>query len=74
MLVIKAYVNRRQIDELWIHNLGNISPANFVGDDLCLYQIEKPDGYMEPKYHIQHRRSDGWKELTRKVCEVIKGS
>ena len=75
MLIIKAYVNRRQIDELCIHNLGNVNPVEiggFITDDLCLYQIEKPNGYREPEYCIQHRRSDGWEELTRKACEVIK--
>ena len=72
MLIIKAYVNHRQIDELWIHNLGNLTPANFIADDLCLYQIERPDGYMKPECHIQHRRSDGWEELVRKACGVIK--
>jgi len=75
MLVIKAYVNHKQIDELWIHNLGNVNPVEMGGsvtDDLCLYQIENPAGYMEPEYHIQHKRSAGWEELTRKACEVIK--
>ena len=75
MLIINAYVNYKYIGELHIHNLGNVEPAKVnypVVDDLCLYQIEKPDGYMEPEYHIQHKRSEGWEELTRKACEVIK--
>jgi len=75
MLIIKAYVNHRQIDELCIHNLGNVVPAKVgepIADDLCLYQIEKPNGYREPEYRIQHKRSNGWEELARKACEVIK--
>ena len=75
MLIINAYVNHNYIGELHIHNLGNVAPARIgapIVDDLCLYQIEKPDGYREPEYRIEHRRSDGWEELTRKACEVIK--
>jgi len=75
MLIINAYVNYKYIGELHIHNLGNVVPAKVgepIADDLCLYQIEKPNGYREPEYCIQHRRSDGWEELTRKACEVIK--
>ena len=80
MLIIKAYVNDRQIDELWIHNLGSADPAKRKypelmllkdQDDLCLYQIEKPDGYMKSEYRIKHKRSDGWEKLVRKACEVI---
>jgi len=75
MLIINAYVNYKYIGELQIHNLGNVAPARIgapIVDDLCLYQIEKPDGYREPEYRIEHKRSDGWEELVRKACEVIK--
>ncbi len=75
MLIINAYVNHKYIGELCIHNLGNVAPAKIGGpitDDLCLYQIEKPVGHMEPEYRIEHRRSDGWEELVRKACEVMK--
>lgn len=75
MLIINAYVNYKYIGELWVHNLGNVNPVEMgdsITDDLYLYQIEKPAGYMKPEYHIQHKRSDGWEELTRKACEVIK--
>lgn len=75
MLIINAYVNYKYIGELHIHNLENVAPARIgapIVDDLCVYQIEKPDGYREPEYRIEHARSDGWEELVRKACEVIK--
>lgn len=59
MLIIKAYVNHDEIDEIWVHNIATIE------DGICEYRIEKPTGYED--INIWHRRSEGWKALTLKV-------
>ena len=70
MLVIKAYVNRDQIDEIHIHNLGAIGPSDFwTPAGLYTYRIEKPTGYE--KDLIAHRRSEGWQILAEKALKVL---
>jgi len=62
MMIIKAFVNYDQIDEIWIHNTGPLRDG-FYG-----YQIEKPEIYHSP---IIHNRSDGWKSLAEKVFGIL---
>ena len=39
MLILKVFVNEKQIDEVHIHNVGNVSRQ----PGYCIYAIEKPD-------------------------------
>ena len=63
MLIVKVYVNSRQIDELQIQNIENLGNGQYV------YAIRKPEGFSETI--IKHRRADGWIPLVRKVLNAI---
>jgi len=71
MLIIKAYINEKQIDEIWIHNLGigRTDPYHRLGE-LYTYRIEKPEGYEQNL--IEHSRSsDGWQVLAKKALKIL---
>lgn len=57
MLIIKAFVNEEQIDEILIQNKG----GNLKG--LCNYKVVKPDVAGV----IKHNRPDGWVPLAAMV-------
>jgi len=63
MLVIKAYVNHHQIDEIHIHNEGKCNGGIYE------YKIVKPKGHERHK--IYHLRSDGWRILTEKALRYM---
>ena len=62
MLIINAFVNYDQIDEIWVQNVGTFD------DDVREYKICKPEGDWPI---ILHKRSGGWKKLMIKVLEVL---
>ena len=64
MLIIKAFVNKYEIDEVWVQNVGH------VGGDSYIYKIRKPEGDYPT---ISHERSDGWRKLFIKALEVLDG-
>lgn len=66
MLILKTYINRRQIDEVWVHNTGEK-----LGDDY-LYRLMVPetDKEITPE-RITHNRDAGWKPLARKALELL---
>lgn len=64
MLIIKAFVNHNQIDEIWVQNV------NTLDDGIRAYKIRKPEGDYPL---ISHKRSDGWRKLFIKVLEVLDG-
>jgi len=63
MLVIKAFVNYHQIDEVWIHNMGESH------GDIYEYRIEKPKGFENRQ--IYHARTDGWRILADKALKLM---
>lgn len=65
MLIIKAYINERQIDEIHIHNTGQQD----VYYGWFKYRITEPEGY-ENKI-IRHYRKDGWMELAKKAIKIL---
>lgn len=65
MLIVKVYVNEKQIDELRIKNLGRADSKGHM-----LYTIRKPEGLDHILIH--HRREDGWQELVTKALAAIK--
>lgn len=58
MLILKAFINERQIDEIYIQNIRVVVPE--YPDLLCEYKITKPEGDYPA---IFHRRDEGWKPL-----------
>jgi len=64
MLIIKAYVNKDQIDEVWVQNVRDYP------NGICGYLIAKP--VIEHKQRIiKHKRSDGWMVLMEKVLREL---
>ena len=62
MLVIKAFVNDKQIDELHIQNMGEKSPGHWQ------YVLKKPNvGFAR----VYHNRKDGWRKLARRMLQLI---
>ena len=84
MLILKAFVNKKQIDEIRVHNIGsllahqqkiidkyNLDPHDIMlpDPDIYEYKIEKPKGVY--KHPILHKRSDGWQILAAKVLRSL---
>ena len=63
MLIVKVYVNTKQIDEIHIQRVRD------TGDDLKGYRIVKPEGF-EGRL-IPHRYSDGYMPLLRRALEEL---
>lgn len=61
-MILKVFVNTRQIDEIHIHNA-----VNFKGD-LRGYIIRKPD--LNHPLLLHHRR-DGWRKLVVKALRML---
>lgn len=62
MLILKAFVNYDQIDEIWVQQVETLDA------DLRGYKIRKPEIDLPLIYH---RRSAGWKALTIKVLSAL---
>jgi len=62
MLILKAFVNNNQIDEIYIQQVEKLD------GDLRGYKIRYVDDNLPLIYH---RRSDGWRALTIKVLNVL---
>jgi hypothetical protein len=62
MLILKAFVNENQIDEIWVQNVETVALG------LCKYKIRKPEGDFPL---ISHYRQDGWRVLTEKVLKIL---
>ena len=60
MLILKVFVNDRQIDEIHVHNMD--------GDPISHYEIVEPFGIDTI---IMHKRSRGWIPLAHSVLEVL---
>jgi len=66
MLIIKAYINHKEIDEIMIQNTGICTHEELQEYE---YKIVKPKGYSE--YAIFHIRERGWRSLVSKAIDVI---
>jgi hypothetical protein len=63
MLIVKVFVNERQIDEIKIHN---VSPGH--NGDFHDYKIRKPE---IDNLIIKHQRSKGWMPLVHTVLGYL---
>ncbi len=66
MLIVKAFINDREIEEIWIHNTSNCVNTAF---GIWEYRIRKPEGYGH--LPIYHRRNKGWMALALDVMKII---
>ena len=65
MLVIKAFINQRQIDEIKIQRVED----DVIGKGIHEYSIRKPEGIEDiPLYHVY---TDGWESLAEHVLHTI---
>lgn len=63
MLIIKAFVNERLIDEVWIHNKGPLQEEGKYE-----YVVVNPKGSSE---RISYQRDKGWIPLTIQALNMI---
>lgn len=68
MLIIRSYVNMKEVGVLGVLNTGSINK-----DGEHLYRVVYPDKDRERygRLKIAHTRSEGWKVLTEKVLHAI---
>jgi len=69
MLIVKAYVNDKQIDEIHVWNTGIC-----VNEDLQTYEykIELPRGYED--FPIFHMRDLGWRVLAKQAIDLLESA
>jgi len=66
MLIVEVYVNRRSIDNIYIHNTG------IEKDGIWTYElINKKTNELLTPTTIDHKRSDGYRKLLIKVLELL---
>jgi len=63
MLIIKVFENKKQIDEINIHNMGISDKRGFRK-----YEVK----YKEFYFTLYHDREKGWKNLTERVIREIR--
>jgi len=66
MLVVKAFINEKKIEEIHIWNTGNCTNESMQTYE---YKIVKPEGY--DTFPIFHMRKLGWMNLMAQVIDVI---
>jgi len=62
MLILKAFINEKQIEEIHIQNIGHIA------DDYFKYKVRKP---KDINMIVMHDRSRGWKPLAKQVLQQL---
>jgi len=75
MLVIKIYINDKEVDDIHIQNIGFFDNWRAVDPyakkkDLYMYKIRKPSGFEDEL--IIHSRSKGHRILAAKAMQLIK--
>ena len=67
MLIIKAFINDKEIDEIYIWNTGKA--LDDYGIEAYEYKILKPEGFEGRT--IYHVRSDGYMALLKQAINII---
>lgn len=62
MLIVRVYVNDRQIDEVHIHNVGRLE------GEIRQYRVIRPDLELPL---LTHHRPDPWYRLVGQVCREL---
>lgn len=66
MLIIKAFLNDREIDEICIWNTGECTNPEL---NMWKYRIVEPQGFED--WYIIHKRDDGYMPLLAKALEIL---
>ena len=66
MLIIKAFVNTKEIDQIHIWNTGICTCAT---NNMWKYEIVEPEGFED--WYIIHKRDEGYLPLLAKAIEII---
>jgi hypothetical protein len=66
MLILKAYINSEEIDELHIWNTGKCTNSE---NNIWEYKILKPEGFED--WSIYHNRDSGYLPLLAQAIEII---
>ncbi len=66
MLIVKVYINQKQIDELRILNLG-LKRRKGLGDKHTLYEADMKS--KNERVLIWHQRKRGWEDLVKITLE-----
>ncbi len=66
MLIVKAYINTEEIDEVHVWNTGNCIDKEL---NIWEYKIIQPTGYED--IPIFHHRDLGWRALFSSVITVL---
>ncbi len=64
MLIVKVFVNKKQIDEIHVLNTGQMTVSG-----ASEYTIMKPKGCDQVS--IFHKREEGYKPLLKRVLDFI---
>ena len=64
MLIIKASINEKSIDEIHICNTGKE-----IKKGIWVYEVDFPEKYKS--ISVVHKRSEGWMKLFRTVLDSI---
>ena len=66
MLIARIYVNRREIDGIYIHNTGKMD------GDKMIYRLMNPETRdVLTETAVSHKRTDGYRKLLIKVLELM---
>lgn len=70
MLILKAFINEREIDEIQIRNVGKVPVMDGTDTNTYEYRIYRPWGLRH--IPIYHRRDDGWNPLAVQALDIIR--
>jgi hypothetical protein len=66
MLVIKAFINNREIDTIWIHNTSETEDGEYI------YELIEPGTRNRLTYTtITHKRDEGYRKLLIKALDLL---
>jgi len=66
MLILKAFINHKKIDEIHIWNTGECTNPEL---GMWKYKILRPEGFEG--WYIIHKRDDGYLALLKQVIDII---
>ncbi len=66
MLIAKIFINKKQIDEIHIQNVGAVFNSGYYE-----YKIRKPE-LPDERIIITHKRSEGYESLLQKALHYVK--
>lgn len=69
MLILRAFINHREIDQIWIHNEGQLEELGKIEEEgVWEYKVVRPKGIPEK---LTHHRRKGWVPLALKALTLV---